>query len=145
MQETAFLKVTQNIFAASSDVLLELTEPRAVVHLFSLRHILFFFLGSPIWRPGFLKLLPELIAKLLPEQCPRRWRIAFCGERRTNRWTRLTRMAKEMERAGGSLSAWEGEADTAAAARHTTMEVSGVLTSGCLKQENFREAQGRKE
>jgi len=80
VQETAFLEVTQNIFAASSDVLLELNKPRAVVHLFSLRHILFFFLRSPNWHPGFLKLLPELIAKLLPEQCPRRWGVAFCSE-----------------------------------------------------------------
>lgn len=70
MQETAFCKVTPNIFAASSEVLFELTKPRAGVHLFSLRHILFFFRGSPSWRPGFLQLLPELIAKLLPEQCP---------------------------------------------------------------------------
>lgn len=54
-------------------------------------------------------------------------------------------MAKEMERAGGSLSAREGGGDTAAAARQTTIEGSGVLTWGCSKQENFREAQVRKE
>jgi len=134
VQETAFLQVTQNIFAASSVVLLALTKPRAVVHLFSLRHILFFFLGSPSWHPGFLKLLPELIAKLLPEQCPRRWGIAFCGERWTNRWVQLTRMANKMERAGANISmgGQRGNSSCSQAGNHSSFRdfELGLLEAG---------------
>lgn len=50
-------------------------------------------------------------------------------------------MANEMERAGAKIS-MGGKGDTAVVARQTT---TGALTWGCSKQENFREAQGRKE
>lgn len=53
-------------------------------------------------------------------------------------------MAKEMGRADVT-SAREGRGDTAAAARQATPGVPAALTRGCSKQENFWEAQGRKE
>lgn len=59
-------------------------------------------------------------------------------------WTQLTRMAKEMERADAT-PAQEGRGDTAVTARQATPRVAGALTRECSKQENFWEAQGRKE
>lgn len=139
MQKTAFLKVTQNTFAASSDVLLELTKPRAVVHLFSLRHILFFFLGSPSWHPGFLKLLPELIAKLLPEQCPEDGELLSAVKGEQMAGPQWPRRGKELLLRPG----WEGRGDVTA--RQTLTALSGALFWGCSKQEHFWEAWGRKE